>query len=113
MTVPHIPDRLPLEIIEWGPLVSALGKVSRSVAHYDGVLRSIPNPAVLLSPLTSNEAVLSSKIEGTMATLQEVLQFESGEEFEDEERRNDIFEIINYRKAIWEAEKSIQHRPLT
>lgn len=89
-----------------------MGKTNRALAHYDGVLRSIPNPAVLLSPLTVNEAVLSSKIEGTQATLQEVLEFESGEDVKDLERKHDIFEVINYRKAIRQAESEIENHPL-
>ena len=36
------------------------------------------NPAVMLSPLTSKEAVLSSKIEGTQATVKEVFEHEAG-----------------------------------
>jgi hypothetical protein len=38
------------------------------------LLQGIPNPAVMLSPLTTQEAVLSSKIEGTQATVDEVLE---------------------------------------
>ncbi len=36
------------------------------------------NPAVMLSPLTSKEGVLSSKIEGTQATVEEVFEHEAG-----------------------------------
>ncbi len=109
---PHHPDRLPLEKLDWGRLVGALGKANRAIAQYDGVLRSIPNPAVLLSPLTTSEAVLSSKIEGTQATLQEVLEFESGREASDPERRADIHEVVNYRKALSAARESLGVRPL-
>jgi len=110
--VPCIPDTLPLKNLDWGPLVPLLGKANRAVALYDGVLRSVPNPAVLLSPLTSKEAELSSRIEGTQATFQEVLEFESGKDVEDDERKNDIYEIINYRKAIFHAENSLKSYPL-
>ncbi len=51
-----------------------VGKANAALARYDGVLQALPNPAVLLSPITANEAVLSSRIEGTQATLEEVLQ---------------------------------------
>jgi Fic family protein len=109
---PCIPPRLPLERLDWARLVSPLGKANRAVAHYDGVLRTVPNPAVLLSPLTANEAVLSSKIEGTQATLQEVLEFESGEETLEPERRADIYEVLNYRKALHAAREFLRERPL-
>jgi Fic family protein len=109
---PCRPDRLPLENLDWGRLVGPLGRANRALSHYDGVLRSVPNPGVLLTPLTANEAVLSSKIEGTQATLQEVLEFESGGEATEPERRADIHEIINYRKALHAARDSLQAKPL-
>src|SRR6218665_972274 len=47
-----------------------------ALARYDGLLQGIPNPAIMLSPLTTREAVLSSRIEGTQATMDEVLEQE-------------------------------------
>jgi len=63
------------------------------------MLQTLPNPDVLLSPITANEAVLSSRIEGTQATLDEVLEFEAGITTPDS-RRGDIDEITNYRAAV-------------
>lgn len=57
------------------------------------------NPGVLLSPLTRQEAVLSSRIEGTIATLEEVLEHEAGQRFE-KNKEDDIQEILNYREAL-------------
>ena len=65
---------------------------------YDGVLATIRNPTLLLSPLTSQEAVLSSSIEGTQATMGEVLSLEAGaEELPPQYRRGDLAEVFNYR----------------
>ena len=66
---PFTPQPLPLSEIAWEPLIPLIGKANRSIAQYDGVLYGVPNPEVLLSPLTTQEAVLSSRIEGTQATL--------------------------------------------
>jgi Fic family protein len=88
-----------------------LGKANRALAQYDGVLYGLPNPEVLLSPMTTQEAVLSSRIEGTQATLGEVLEFEAGEEPEEESKRLDIQEIINYRRALKAAERELKKRP--
>ena len=61
--------------------------------------------------MTTQEAVLSSKIEGTQATLGDVLQFEAGELFpDDEEKRRDIDEIRNYRRALCYAEGKLRER---
>jgi Fic family protein len=108
---PFIPQTLPIKDVSWEPLIPLIGLANRRIAEYNGVLYSLPNPAVLLSPLTTQEAVLSSKIEGTQATLGEVLKFEAGEEPEQESRRQDIQEIMNYRRALREAEEELKTRP--
>ncbi len=108
---PCIPDTLPPDI-EWNGLVRLVSQAISAIARYDGTLSGIVNSAVLLSPITVNEAVLSSKIEGTYATLGEVLQHEAGEVFE-EEKKIDIQEIINYRKALLIAEDYLKDRPIS
>jgi Fic family protein len=108
---PFVPDTLPLSGLDWEALIPLIGKANRALAHYDGVLYGVPNPNVLLSPLTTQEAVLSSRIEGTQATLGEVLKFEAGEEIEEQSRREDIYEIINYRRTLRVAEEELKRRP--
>jgi len=107
---PLTPEKLPIGLA-WEPLIPLLGKANRALAQYDGVLYGLPNPEVLLSPLTTQEAVLSSRIEGTQATLGEVLKFEAGEEPAEESKRLDIQEIINYRRALKSAERELEGRP--
>jgi hypothetical protein len=65
-------DRFPPQAIDYGALISLIGPANAAIARYDGVLSAIPNAKILLSPLTTQEAVLSSKIEGTQATMGEV-----------------------------------------
>ena len=108
---PVVPQKLPLSKIDWAGLVPAIAEANRAIAQYEGVLYGVPNPEVLLSPLTTREAVLSSRIEGTRATFNEVLQFEAGEEIDGESKRQDIQEIINYRRALTIAEKELKKRP--
>lgn len=94
-------------------MIPLLGPASAAVARYDGMLTAVPNPGVLLSPLTTQEAVLSSKIEGTQATMGEVLEYEAGQEAASPERREDINEVINYRAALRTAESILQTLPLS
>lgn len=108
---PFSPQLLPITEVSWEPLIPLIGLANRRIAEYNGVLYSLPDPAVLLSPLTTQEAVLSSRIEGTQATLGEVLKFEAGEEPKQESRRQDIQEIMNYRRALREAEEELKTRP--
>lgn len=102
---------LPIQEIQWEPLIPLIGEANRALARYDGALYGVPNPEVMLSPLTTQEAVLSSKIEGTVATLSDVLKFDAGERVTEESRQLDIFEIVNYRKALKEAEQSLRDKP--
>lgn len=93
-------------------MISPLGAANRALARYDGLLRSLPNPAVLLSPIIVNEAVLSSRIEGTQATLDEVLEHDAGLEVATQ-RKGDIEEVNNYRVAVQLAEKALEYRSLS
>ena len=108
---PFVAERLPLTGIDWPSLVPLIGQANRALALYDGILYGVPNPEVLLSPLITQEAVLSSRMEGTQATLGEVLKFEAGEELVEESKRQDIQEIINYRRALHAAEDELKRRP--
>lgn len=108
---PALLKKLP-PTLDWASLVSLIGQANAGLARYDGLLHGIINPEILLSPLTLQEAVLSSRIEGTQASLAEVLQHEAGERFEEMKER-DIQEIINYRQALAFAEKRLNERPLS
>jgi len=98
----HIPDELPLKNLDWSVFVSLISKANRQVARFDGLLKAMPNPGVLLTPLTTQEAVLSSRIEGTQATLEEVFKYE-GEPDKEVDNIGDIQEVLNYRKAMFHA----------
>jgi Fic family protein len=118
MIKPHIPDTLPLKNIDWERHVTLIGKANAALARYDGILLGMVNPEVLLSPLTTREAVLSSRIEGTQASLEEVLQYEAdvGDpeknlDLPDSPQVRDIHEIINYRKAMGTAVEKMAGRP--
>lgn len=75
------------------------------------MLQGIPNPEVMLSPLTTQEAVLSSKIEGTQATVDEVLQHEAGM-IQEGEKEKDIQEILNYRMALFRSSDYLKSYPI-
>lgn len=89
-----------------------MGRANRYNARYDGLLQSVINPDVLLAPLRTQEAVHSSKIEDTQASLQDVLQFEGEQEIEDY-KKSDVYEVLNYRIALKEGSEQMQSMPLT
>jgi Fic family protein len=108
---PFIPETLPIRNVHWEALIPLLGPANRALAKFNGVLYGLRNPEILLSPLTTQEAVLSSRIEGTQATLREVLKYEAGEAPAQESRVFDIQEILNYRQALSRAERELTTRP--
>jgi Fic family protein len=108
---PSEPEQLPPKDLDLLALVPLLGKANRAIATLEGLFYGIPNPNVLLSPITTQEAVLSSKIEGTQADFEDVLKFEAGEPPDGPSRQEDIHEIINYRQALRLSEKLLQDRP--
>lgn len=105
--------RFPPQTLDWPRLIPLIGPAAAAVARYDGMLAAVPNPTVLLAPLTTQEAVLSSRIEGTQATMGEVLEFEAGQEDVSPERQKDIHEVLNYRAAMHEAERLLAEFPLS
>ena len=110
--LPYIPQSLPRPDLDYGRLIRQVGPANAALARYDGLLQSVINPSVLLSPLTNREAVLSSKIEGTQATVDEVLEYEAGIDFTGE-KAHDIQEIVNYRKTLTLATEALTERPIT
>tara|TARA_R110002072_G_scaffold1780_3_gene14649 strand:- start:58453 stop:59556 length:1104 start_codon:yes stop_codon:yes gene_type:complete len=108
---PYKPETLPIQNIDKNALFTAVGEANAALARYDGLLMGVVNPTVMLSPLTNQEAVLSSKIEGTQATIEEVLEHEAGQEY-DEDKKEDIQEILNYRRALMLAKNSVVDRPI-
>lgn len=109
---PYKPQELLSTNLDWAAIVDLLSTANRQLARYDGLLQSIINPEVLLSPLRTQEAVLSSKIEGTQATLKEVLEYEA-KKVQSSEKQGDIKEIINYRKALFAAKSRLDSLPLS
>jgi len=110
---PFIPQKLPPAGLNYKQLISLVGEANAALARYDGLLQAIVNPEIMLSPLTTHEAVLSSKIEGTQATMDEVLQQEAGMAVQEESKKRDIQEIVNYRSTLIQAEQELQKHPLS
>jgi Fic family protein len=68
-----VPDSLPPELI-WTPqLIRSLSDADRLIGQLSGEGRQLPNLHLLMRPFIKREAVLSSRIEGTQATLGELL----------------------------------------
>jgi Fic family protein len=110
--MPFIPPKLPPKI-DYTKLIHEIGLAHNNLGKLNGLLINIPNPELLTAPLLTKEAVLSSRIEGTQATIDDVFQYEAEEKSsETGEKEKDIREIINYRKAMSIAMEELQRKPI-
>jgi Fic family protein len=95
-----VPDPLPPPIGLDMSLALALSKADAALSELSGLGGQLPNPHLLISPYIRREAVLSSRIEGTKASLSDLLI----DEIEDDNSRRsanaDIQEIRNYTYAL-------------
>lgn len=108
----YVPVSLPLTGLDYGRLLPFVGQANAALARYDGLLQSIPNPAVMLAPLTTREAVLSSRIEGTQVTVDEVLEQDAGI-LQVGAKGTEAVEVQNYRKALLLSRQYVGERPIT
>lgn len=105
--------QFPPKNLDWPQLVPLIGPATLALGDFRGLLNAIPNAEVLLSPMSAQEAVLSSRIEGTQATLNEVLEFEvEGGRYQPPERFQEFLEVLNYRHAIQRAADRLGELPL-
>src|SRR5437870_7314339 len=106
-----IPAPLP-PTLDWTPmLVRALSDADRAVGRLAGEGRRLPNPHLLIRPFVRREAVLSSRIEGTQATLGELLAAEAGAAVA--RSPADLREVANYVVALEYGVERLRTLPLS
>ncbi|HCX30247.1 MAG TPA: cell filamentation protein Fic [Blastocatellia bacterium] len=79
-------------------LTRLLSEADRSLGRLDGIGSVLPNPNLFVAMYVRQEAVLSSQIEGTQSTLEDVLQFEVDAKGNDLPK--DVEEVVNYVRAM-------------
>jgi Fic family protein len=105
-----VPAPLPPKF-DWTPrLVRVLSDADRLIGKLAGEGGRLPNPHVLMRPFVRREAVLSSKIEGTQATLGELLAAEAGAAVD--RSPEDLREVGNYVVALEHGIARLKKLPL-
>jgi Fic family protein len=79
-------------------LTRRLSDADRALGRLDGVATVLPNPDLFVAMYVRQEAVLSSQIEGTQSTLQDVLAYEANASLES--RPGDVEDVVNYVAAM-------------
>jgi Fic family protein len=93
-----IPALLPPKLNFDARFAVAISRADAALSELSGLGRVLPNPHLLIAPLLRREAVLSSRIEGTRASLSDLLADEVAEE--KTVRDADIQEVSNYVTAL-------------
>ena len=96
--VAFFPFHLPRQMELNSDLVYLLSEADRRLGELAGLARVLPNPQLLIAPLSQREAVLSSRIEGTQASVSDLAIFEA--EGGEGRPRSDVLEVRNYRSAM-------------
>jgi len=97
------PAPLPPEIEIEGELFDVFTRATNNVGQLSGIGRRVDNPSMLISPFIYKEAVVSSEIEGTRVTLSDVYEYEAGKESRSGPSRNELQEVHNYVRAVFEG----------
>jgi Fic family protein len=105
-----VPAPLPPKL-DWTPrLIRVLSDADRLIGKLAGEGGCLPNPHILMRPFLQREAVLSSKIEGTQATLGELLAAEAGVAVD--RSPDDLREVGNYVVALEHGIARLKELPL-
>ena len=103
-------NQFPPKSLDYALLMSSLLKATDALARYDQMLKNMHNSEILLAPLRNQEAVISSRMEGTISTMDEIMQYEAdyGEGHDSTEVRSDIVETVLYQRALKNAQGAIE-----
>jgi Fic family protein len=105
-----VPAPLPPELSWDSSLVLALSRADSALSELSGLGRQLPNPHLLIAPYVRREAVLSSRIEGTRASLSDLLLDEANLDWSHDA---DVREVRNYVAALEHGLDRLRELPLS
>ncbi len=101
----------PLDL-DYGKIIHLIIEATDAVARYDQMLKNMHNSEILLAPLRNQEAVISSRMEGTISTMDEILKYEADYADSDGSShsnvRSEVIETILYQRALISAQKAME-----
>lgn len=104
-------DKFPPANIDYGKLIKQLANAAGAIARYDQMLKNLHNSEIMLAPLRNQEAVISSRMEGTVSTMDEILQYEADYDeagIDEGNTRLEVVETILYQRALKNAQAAIE-----
>lgn len=107
-----VPAKLPPALTYDTELVLSLSRADAALSELSGLGRHLPNPHLLIASYVRREAVLSSRIEGTKASLSDLL-IEEMEHPKDRTEDDDVQEVRNYVRAMQHGLDRLEKLPLS
>ncbi len=110
-----IPKALPPRIEYDRHTLTLAVEAHTKLGQLSGIGELLPNPDLLIRPYISREAVLSSKIEGTQASIMDIFQFEAEGKTEpkEDEQVKRIKEVVNYIHSLDTCLKQVATEPIS
>ena len=109
--------KFPPTSLDYGRLMPALLEATDALARYDQALKTLHNSEIFLAPLRNQEALVSSRMEGTISTMDEIMQLDAAMDDDADaaqEYRSEVVETLLYQRALRTAQLQMQDgRPLT
>ena len=106
----YVPNNLPPNIEPSWELSQKISIADRALSELAGATRTLPNPHLFINSFLRREAVLSSRIEGTQASLSDLFFFEAAGE---QQKQSDVQEVSNYVKALNYGIERLNEFPLS
>ncbi len=106
-----VPIPLPPQLEPSWELARQISEADRALSELAGIARTLPNPHLLIGPFVRREAVLSSRIEGTQASLSDLIYFEASGT--PNGRSSDVQEVANYVEALEHGLRRLEELPVS
>ncbi|HOH37993.1 MAG TPA: Fic family protein [Spirochaetota bacterium] len=108
--------QFPPKELDYSKIIEPITRATDAISRFDQMLKNMHNNELLLAPLRNQEAVISSRMEGTISTMDEIMKYEA--DFDNESdpiiARSEVIETLLYQRALKLAQKSIEEgQPLS
>jgi Fic family protein len=108
--------KFPPKTLDFSQIIDPITRATDAIARFDQMLKNMHNNELLLAPLRNQEAVISSRMEGTISTMDEIMKYEADLENENYSisARTEVIETLLYQRTLKLAQVSIDEgQPLS
>ncbi|GMV20770.1 MAG: toxin Fic [Acidimicrobiia bacterium] len=111
--VAFVPDPMPADLPFSAAVIRVLAEAENALGRLEGATGRLVNPYLIGQPLLRREAILSSRIEGTFTTPEQLALLEAGAPTADDDHRADTLEVLNYIRAMARGLELLKNLPVS